>query len=552
MPDGRPTPGRSTKRRQLVKLVGVTTAGATLPFSQVANADDRTVERRPFSVSAPDGTELRGHVYLPMHEERPLAPVLSFGPYWNNNNVSASTGDLQPRATTGRVGSHASGIGTFPDEGFAFAAVNMRGTGISDGCFRFGDPIEIGDAHTVVEALADREWSTDTVGMWGGSYNGWSQTLAIAGNPPSLGAVVPKSSVIDLWTVLTRRGAPIRLGWTTATRVDASESVTVLPPRRDHLTCPNRTRTWLANFELANSANRTAFFAKREYLDVLANSRVPMLVTNGLDYTREGHILQVEGLYESRPAGTTHVVLGQFGHNETPDGFTSTVVAWFDHYLRDGPMTVEPDVVEYEDDTGTWHTTDRWPPASAQQSLYLSENALVADAGAVNESVQRFQSDTTSPGLAREKCGPRQAVYASGELTQPVRLAGNFTIDATVTSTLSDGTFAAVLFHTPEDGRCPDPAATDFSRALADLRHWKRPGVATPFPVLDPTPVSFDSVPFATTIPAGHRIVLVIGGGHEYLSPVDETPTLAVTTGPDVPGSVSLPVVEGTLEFPAG
>lgn len=549
MRDDPPTPDGFTSRRRMLKLAGATTAGAIVPFSHDATAGDRTVVRRPFSVTAADGTVLRGHVYLPGSEQRPVAPVLSLGPYWNNKTVSPDLGSGHAETTGPRVGSHASGIRTFPEAGFAFAAVNVRGTGISDGCFRFGAPIEIGDAYAVVEALADREWSTGRVGMWGGSFNGWTQSLAIAGSPPSLEAVVPKSSVIDLWTVLTRRGAPIRLGWTVASRTDANESMTVLPPRREHLTCPDRTRNWLANFALANSGSRSRYFASREYLSALANSRVPMLVTNGLDYTREGHIRQIEGLYESRPAETTHMVLGQFGHNETPEGFTSRVVAWFDHYLRDGPMTVEPGVVEYEDDTGTWHTADSWPPSSDRQSLYLSGTELVHDESAVGESRQRFQSTDTAPGLSREQCGPRQAVYASAPVARTLRIAGTAAIDVTLTSTLSDGNFAAVLIHTPGDGRCPDPEAADFGRALADLRHWKRPGEAIPFPVLDPTPVAFESVPFATEIPAGHRIVLVVGGGHSYLSPVDEKPTLAVRTGPDVPGSVTLPVVEGTLEF---
>lgn len=301
----------------------------------------------------------------------------------------------------------------------------------------------------------------------------------------------------------------------------------------------------------------------RDYRTMLAESRVPMFVSHGLLPLSEGHILQIKGLYTSRKPRTTRMVLGQWGHHITPDGFTAQAVAWFDHYLRNGPMKVKPGVVEYQDESGSWHSTDTWPPDSNQRTIYLSDRALVDGKNEVRQSTQRFQSKETDPGLSPERCGG-QALYASAPLKNDIRVAGNATIEVTLTSTQPGGYFAGFLFHTPGRGRCPDPNVhgqesgpddfigrrpLEFNRTLANLRHWKVQGTAKPFPILTPTPVSFESVPFATKIPAGERIVLAIGGGATQLASSKFKPTLTVTTGQDTTGNVQLPIVDGKLAF---
>lgn len=563
MPDEVRADGPSPKRRRFLRLVGAASATGAVAIGAGAAAQehegDRYFDIEPITVTVHDGTELRGHVYLPKDADRPLAPVLSFSPYWN----TAARG---PSADPGELGAF---IHEFLQDDFAVAAINIRGTGISDGCLQFGGPLDFQDAHDVVEAVAAQDWSNGKVGMWGHSYDGWSQYLAIAGDPPSLEAVVPSSSVRDLWSLLTRTGAPlIGLGPTTRVAWDALTSLGSLPPQPDHVDCPNRTHQWLVNANLAVNADRTPWFEERNYEEQLAESRVPMFVSNGLHPFSEGHIMQIEGLYDLRPPQTTRMILGQWGHSTpTTDDYFDKVRAWFDHYLRDGPKRVKPGVVEYQDDTGAWHTTDRWPPDGTQESIHLSDGTLVGDEVAVTESTQVFQSEDTDPGLSPERCGPRQALFTSPPVAEDVRLAGNFTIETTLTSTLSGGNFAAFLFHTPGPGTCPDPNAQgpdsgpgdqigrsplEFARALADLRHWQTPGYARPFPIGEPTPVSFESHPFATEIPAGNRIVLAIAGGSSELTPNELKPTLAVTTGPETSGTVILPIVEGSLEFATG
>lgn len=263
-----------------------------------------------------------------------------------------------------------------------------------------------------------------------------------------------------------------------------------------------------------------------------------------------GHTLQIEGLCEARPPNTTRLMLGDWGH-VFPDerDFMQNVVDWFDHHLRNGPNNVKTGVVEYKDDTGTWHTSKRWPPRAVRTELYLSGSSLYSDRAAVESTTRRLQSEHRDPGLTAQHCGPRQAVYTSPPLREPIRVAGNATITATVTSTLSGGNFAAMLFKTPGSGTCADGQARPFARILAALRHWKTMGRAQRFPIGQPTEISFESQPFATEIPAGDRIVLVSTGGASVLEANERQPLLTLSTGDEFAGNEELPVVEGSVQF---
>ena len=513
----------------------------------------------PFAVEAADGVVLRGHVYLPA-TRKPLATVLVWSPYWGA--LYGSTGAQEQ--TVGGRRTIAEPWRPFLDAGFAFAAVSIRGSGASDGCLDWGSTTDRRDGYRVVEALAARPWSNGRIGMFGASYDGWSQAMAMGGAPPSLKAVIPVSGVVEPWSLVTRNGAPIHGGVVftpTWTAIGATGSPAKVLERAG---CPNLGRDLLISAELVANGDRTEWFRARDLRPAVAASRVPMFFTNGL-YTlrvptgnQEGHILQVNDLWSLRPGKYTRLMLGQWGHSyPTPyrPDFPHMAVAWFDHHLRGGPPVVRTGVVDYEDDTGKWRRADRWPPKSRPVTLRLGDGTLRL--GPPSVSSQTFQSDGADPGLAVSPmgkgaiapCGPRQALYVSPPLAHDVQIAGNAEIEVTVTSTLDGGDLAAILLHTPGPGTCPDLAALESVRAITDLRHWKRTGVARPFPALTATTVRLKSHPFASVLPKGHRLVLALAGGAHEVVADPLKPIITISTGPGVAGSVRLPVVSGALTF---
>ena len=81
----------------------------------------------------------------------------------------------------------------FAQHGYACVLVDCRGRGNSEGDF---DPFvqEERDAHDIVEWLAVQPWCNGSVTMWGGSYGGFNQWMALKASPPHLKTIVPVAS----------------------------------------------------------------------------------------------------------------------------------------------------------------------------------------------------------------------------------------------------------------------------------------------------------------------------------------------------------------------
>lgn len=528
-------------RRCGLCVVALALAVALVPAGAVSAAVE--AETRSYEVTSPDGTALRGWVFLP-EGDGPFATVLEYTPYIDNNGSSASGGP--------------GGLGYLVDAGFAVARVSMRGTGRSDGCLQFGGRIDVEDVTLVIEDLARQPWSSGNIGMTGHSYPGWTSDMGAAAAPAPLKAVVPTSGVIDLWSLLTRRGAPLAAGlgalfapaWTAQTSL-INEG---LPERAG---CHGLPFHYADNAEAAVTGDRTDWFQARSTQEGLTGTRVPMLRSNGLIPIGEGHILQVEGLWDRLRPERSRFILGQWGHSPPPASvrpeWRDMVTGWFDHYLRGGPRLVRTGVVEYQDDALAWHTADQWPPRSSGAVVHLSGDEVVPDGAALEPADATFLSADTDPGLNIEAgnprynvavCGPHQALYASSPVTEDVLLAGNVQINVTLSSTLPGGNFAVYLWKTTGDGSCPDSEATAVVRALMDLRHWKYEGRSRDFPVGEPTSFTLQSQPFASQLREGERLVVAVGGGSVELTPDPRKPVLTVHEG-----TFRLPVVSGDLRF---
>lgn len=548
--------GKRLRSAVLVRCVFLVAAVLTaMTVVTSANAVAAAVHIVPFETFAADGTALRGDVYLP-ETGAPKATVLQLSPYWNTVKGPSK---LKAGAATVRP---------FVEAGFAVALVNLRGTGVSDGCFQWGSRLDWSDASTVVETLAAQPWSNGNVGMYGSSYEGWAQYMAMAHPPPSLKAAVPISGLIDVWSLLTRQGAPISIGPAASTAFGSVTSfLDPSPAVLGHARCPEYVTHLREGRELLSTGDRTPYYQERDLRPFLSNTPVPVLMANGLRYFEEAHELQFEGLWSLLRKDRTRFMLGQWGHGGARPDFTGLAIGWFDHYLRGGPEVTAPGIVEYQDDTGAWHTAPSWPPRAEAVPLYLSNQELIRAQSEVKPSQRSFQSldlnatDALAPATAASKdpgrrgtalvCGPQQVLYVSPPLAQEIHVAGNFSADLLLSSNLPGGNVVATLYHTPGGSSCAElvSKARDSGRIELDLTHWLHPGASQPFPTGTPTRVRAESLPLATTIPAGDRLVLAIAATAVEILPDPLKPTITVATGEALPGSVMLPVVAGELRF---
>lgn len=92
----------------------------------------------------------------------------------------------------------------FVPRGYAYVAMDLRGTRNTSGCQAYGDRDEVFDAVDVVDWIADQSWSNGRVGMTGGSYDGTIAMGTAVEQPISgrhkdaLAAVIPIRA-IDAW-----------------------------------------------------------------------------------------------------------------------------------------------------------------------------------------------------------------------------------------------------------------------------------------------------------------------------------------------------------------
>jgi predicted acyl esterase len=161
-------------------------------------------------VEVRDGVHLAVDYYLPGDGNGPAAELLptilmsSRYPRARrlpDGGIATPVGDIPEGGSSGRLvsrnrdGTFTGGresIPFFMEHGYAFAALQARGTGASDGV-RLGEGSwpEVLDHRDVIEWLASQPWSDGTVGMIGGSWVGWSQLQAAASQPEALKAIFP-------------------------------------------------------------------------------------------------------------------------------------------------------------------------------------------------------------------------------------------------------------------------------------------------------------------------------------------------------------------------
>jgi uncharacterized protein len=138
----------------------------------------RIVVERDVEVAMRDGTILRANVYRPEQAEQ--MPVL-----------------LQ-RTPYGKDGSDVAFCMLSAARGYAVVVQDTRGRWASDGV-HYPMRDEFDDGYDTVEWAARQPWANGKVGMWGGSYVGWTQWTAAASKAPSLVAIYPEITFTDTY-----------------------------------------------------------------------------------------------------------------------------------------------------------------------------------------------------------------------------------------------------------------------------------------------------------------------------------------------------------------
>jgi putative CocE/NonD family hydrolase len=94
----------------------------------------------------------------------------------------------------------------YVDEGYIFINQLIRGTGESEGEFRFSSPFDSTDGYDTIEWLAEQPWCDGNIGLDGGSYAGMTQLAAAATRPPHLKCMITQAVSADFFREIPYAG----------------------------------------------------------------------------------------------------------------------------------------------------------------------------------------------------------------------------------------------------------------------------------------------------------------------------------------------------------
>ncbi len=397
-----------------------------------------------------DGTMLHADVFLPkdrrVNDQHPV--ILSIGPYFGTNALNGGPTESGPIA---RFADMVDG-GKIFERGYAYVQVDSRGYGASEGCYDYGGHGEQLDAVSAIEWAARQPWSNGKVGMWGKSYDAWTQVMALAHKPDGLAAAVVQSPIDDGYKIAFMNGVHYNSGWYATpalyggydlapASVNDSPPEEFLYPAKGTATDPS---CYVKHPALSNVTYEkdSPYWQEREVSGQARLAEVPIMWSHGfLDAnTKPDNFMDTWQGYRGWHRGW----FGQYDHvrgNESDligrDGFLEEAMTFFDHFLKGEPLPEYPDRVEVQDGEGLWRTEGEWPPSDADYDrgkLPLIGGSYADDGG-----------NTASEGAG---------VWT---ITDPapydVRFAGTPVVDVRIETLVPNANLVTLLYDVSPDGK---------------------------------------------------------------------------------------------------
>jgi hypothetical protein len=481
----------------LIVACGLACSAAAVAAEPIGPTAARLIHDADMAVIARDGTRLSAHVFRP-EGDTPLPVILSFTPY--------AVQELLPRARY--LAAH----------GYVFVAVSARGRGDSDGAFAPFSARDGEDAADAIDWVAAQPWSNGRVGMWGGSYLGYSQWAAAGQRPPALRTIVPAAAVfpgVDYpgWgrVNLTYQFQWLQAlqgrsdwfdtafddaGWAEATRAQRREGRAFADLADRAGTRASVARDWLA-------ATPADWREAAPGDAALAGLDIPVLtITGQFDGDQRGALAHHARWLAAQGGASdkSFVLIGPWDHGgtrtprETMAGqavdpasvidMNALHLAWYDWTLKDAPRPafLTDHLTYFVLGTGVWQSAPSLAALDEGRTLYLAAGkdgrGMLADKAAVADF--RYRLDTRTAGLANpigfeplpgdlgdiDALAGDGLVFGTAPLDQPMDLVGMPRFSAWFASSRPDGDIFASLIAV-----APDGSRTRIGFDVVRLRH---------------------------------------------------------------------------------
>jgi putative CocE/NonD family hydrolase len=407
-----------------------------------------------------------------------------------------------------------------------------------------------------IETLAwvrKQPWFDGRLGMWGGSYFGYTQWAVADLLDPDSSALMIQIASTDFHGMFYPGGAfslESALYW--AAR--SSQNVDVTPAQKDLdkgyggfplVTADDRATGDVGFFDdWVNHAKRDAYWARVDGSGRARRLEAPALLMAGwYDPFLPTEIHDFETIrHEADPqvASATRLIIGPWGHARTvelPDGFTprnyrleslAPSVAWFDAQLMKHPPSSSPPVRIYVMGENTWRDESEWPLARTRfTSYYLRGDGraktatgagmLARTPPALSERTDAFAYDPRNPvpthggamlgqlsGIALQNAVETRSdvlVFTTPRLDADLEVTGPIRLILYVSTTAASTDFTGKLVDVHPDGR-----AYNVSDGIL------RVGTGTKTAVVAgrPTKIALELWPTRMLFRQGHRIRLEV------------------------------------------
>ena len=294
--------------------------------------------------------------------------------------------------------------------GYIVVVQDIRGRGTSEGFFRVGEH-DVADGAESVEWAARLPGTNGKVGMYGFSYQGYTQFMAALGDSPSLKALAP---AMFPWRVRDwayesnafRLGGA--LGWAIQIAAESARHKGDVKAYSE-LYAASKAVPFLAEI-----ACRPPLIEKHRdlshyhrWIDTLSDDPYWTDVSPGLHLeaiaARKLPVLAIGGWYDSQLTGTLaavrdlqrltpellQTVIGPWAHfpwdrkvgpmdfgPEAASAMDELHIRWFDHWLKDKPAEFDDRMRLFDMGTKTWRSFDSFPTTT--RSFFLSGDGKVS------------------------------------------------------------------------------------------------------------------------------------------------------------------------------
>lgn len=522
------------------------------------NKDSKSAVRRHPDLSIPVGAEtVAATRYEPIELHRPSPTVLMSIPYRKDDQIT--------------YGHHEDILQYIAQHGYEVIVADMIGTGASTGTI--SQPYlatEGKEQAEVIRWIADQDWSTGAVGMFGHSYGGQTALRAANEDVEELQAVVTVEPAISHYEDLYYKGGL----YTTRTLPYWFQNYQAMPPSRRNLQgdwvsiWKNRLDALADSepflFSIRDHQQKDTFWQSK---DISTNSiSVPLLMVAGY---RDVHPrCDIECFKNAK--GPKRMLLGPWRHELphkgviSPIDFRKQVVEWFDHFLKEQETDAlaRPSVSFYTEryggskpGQGTWRGIDQWPDAAdricATNQFVLSPDGLTHstdfDEGCVRRSYEYdFTVGTESVDFMASEfvdTAPDDAkslVFETEKLAHAIELTGNAHAAIRLSATTSDPLLAVRIIDVGPHG---DSTLVTYGYLRVSHRHdHSNPASLEPGKKYEiPVPLRAKSHIFES----GHRIrVSISASAFPMAFPPNTDGSFTIHSTPEAPSILTLPGTE--------